>query len=105
MQRDIPYGAIALAFQDLIRQLLSESETALQTWKQQLLASLAGNGQLIIDVIPELEQIIGQQPPVEELGATEAQNRFNLYFQKFIGVFTKQEHPLVLSLTIYSGQI
>ncbi|NER92518.1 MAG: AAA family ATPase [Symploca sp. SIO1B1] len=96
LQRDIPYGAIALAFQDLIRQLLTESETALQTWKQQLLASLAGNGQIIIDVIPELEQIIGQQPPVEPLGATEAQNRFNLYFQKFIGVFTKEEHPLVL---------
>ncbi|NER95151.1 MAG: AAA family ATPase, partial [Symploca sp. SIO1B1] len=96
LQRDIPYGAIALAFQDLIRQLLTESETALQTWKQQLLASLAGNGQIIIDVIPELEQIIGQQPPVEPLGATEAQNRFNLYFQKFIGVFTNKEHPLVL---------
>ncbi|NET56222.1 MAG: AAA family ATPase [Symploca sp. SIO2E6] len=96
LQRDIPYGAIAFAFQDLIRQLLSESETALQTWRQKILASLGDNGQLIIDVIPELEQIIGQQPPVEPLGATEAQNRFNLYFQKFIGVFTNQEHPLVL---------
>lgn len=98
LQRDIPYAAIALAFQDLIRQLLTESEAALQTWKRELLAALNPNAQVIIDVIPELEQIVGKQQPVEQLGATEAQNRFNLFFQRFICVFTKKEHPLVFFL-------
>ncbi|WP_375504868.1 AAA family ATPase [uncultured Nostoc sp.] len=98
LQRDIPYAAIALAFQNLIRQLLTESEAALQTWKLELLAALNPNAQVIIDVIPELEQIIGKQQPVEQLGATEAQNRFNLFFQRFVGVFSKKEHPLVLFL-------
>ena len=98
LQRDIPYGAITLAFQDLIRQLVTESEAALQTWKRELLEVLEPNAQVIIDVIPELEQIIGKQQPVEELGATEAQNRFNLFFQRFISVFTKKEHPLVIFL-------
>ena len=98
LKRDIPYGAIAQAFQYLIRQLLSESEAALQTWKKQLLEALGYNAQVIIDIIPELEQIIGKQQPVEELAATEAQNRFNLFFQRFIGVFTKKEHPLVIFL-------
>ncbi len=98
LKRDIPYGAITLAFQDLIQQLLSESEAALQTWKQQLLEALEPNARVIMDVIPELEKIIGKQQPVEELGATEAQNRFNLFFQRFIRVFTKQEHPLVIFL-------
>ncbi|NES20699.1 MAG: AAA family ATPase [Symploca sp. SIO3E6] len=98
LQRDIPYAAIILAFQDLIRQLLTESEAALQTWQQELLTALKPNAQVIIDVIPELEQIIGKQPTVEELGATEAQNRFNLFFQRFVGVFSKEEHPLVLFL-------
>ncbi|MEH2213248.1 AAA family ATPase [Nostoc sp.] len=98
LQRDIPYAAIALAFQDLIRQLLTESEAALQTWKRELLAALNPNAQVIIDVIPELEQIIGKQQPVEQLGATEAQNRFNLFFQRFITVFAQEEHPLVIFL-------
>ncbi|MEH1843171.1 MAG: AAA family ATPase [Nostoc sp.] len=98
LQRDIPYAAIALAFQDLIRQLLTESEAALQTWKRELLAALNPNAQVIIDVIPQLEQIIGKEQPAEQLGATEAQNRFNLFFQRFIGVFTKKEHPLVIFL-------
>ncbi|KAB8318705.1 AAA family ATPase [Tolypothrix campylonemoides VB511288] len=98
LQRDIPYAAIALAFQDLTRQLLTESEAALQTWKQELLAALNPNAQVIIDIIPELEQIIGKQPPVEQLGATEAQNRFNLFFQRFLTVFAQKEHPLVIFL-------
>lgn len=96
LQRDIPYAAIALAFQNLIRQLLTESEAALQIWKLELLAALNPNAQVIIDVIPEVEQIIGKQLPVEQLGATETQNRFNLFFQRFITVFAQKEHPLVI---------
>ncbi|BAY66516.1 two-component sensor serine/threonine kinase [Calothrix brevissima NIES-22] len=98
LQRDIPYAAIALAFQDLIRQLLTESEAALQTWKRKLLAALNPNAQIISDIIPELEQIIGKQLPVEQLGGTETQNRFNLFFQRFITVFAQKEHPLVIFL-------
>ena len=97
-KRDIPYAALIQAFQELIRQLLTESEAKLQIWKQKLLDALSKNAQVIIDVIPEVELIIGEQPPVPQLGSTESQNRFNLVFQKFIGVFTKQEHPLVIFL-------
>ncbi|MEH1901581.1 MAG: AAA family ATPase [Nostoc sp.] len=98
LQRDIPYGAITLAFQDLIRQLLTESEAALQTWKQKLLESLGSNGQIVIDIIPELEKIIDKQSPVEQLGATEAQNRFNLFFKRFVTVLAQKQHPLVIFL-------
>jgi len=97
-KRNIPYASLIQAFQELIRQLLTESETQLQSWKQRLLEALGSNSQVIIDVIPELELIIGKQPAVMQLGATESQNRFNLVFPKFIGVFTKKEHPLVIFL-------
>jgi len=97
-QRNIPYSAIVKAFQSLVKQLLTESETQLNAWKEKLLAAFGDNGQIIIDVIPEIELIVGKQPPVQELGATEAQNRFNLVFQKFIRVFCSVEHPLVIFL-------
>ncbi|NEP75022.1 MAG: AAA family ATPase [Okeania sp. SIO2G4] len=96
LQRDIPYSAIYQAFQELIRKLLSEPETTLQTWKNKLLEALGNNGQIIIDVIPEVEKIIGKQPQVEQLGASESQNRFNLFFQRFLSVFCQKEHPLVI---------
>ncbi|WP_341531685.1 AAA family ATPase (plasmid) [Nostoc sp. UHCC 0302] len=96
--RNIPYSAIVSAFESLIGQLLSEPETSLQQWREKIQAALGANGQIIVDVIPNLELIIGKQASVPLVGATEAQNRFNLVFQKFIRVFCAKEHPLVIFL-------
>jgi predicted ATPase/signal transduction histidine kinase len=96
--RNIPFSAFVQAFRDLMGQLLSESDERLEKWQTQILQALGDNGQVIIEVIPELERIIGQQPPATELSGTAAQNRFNLLFQNFIQVFTKPEHPLVMFL-------
>ncbi|MBP0025459.1 MAG: AAA family ATPase, partial [Roseofilum sp. SID2] len=95
-QRNIPFSALVIAFRDLMEQLLAESDAQLAQWQSKILAALGENGQVIIDVIPELESIIGQQPQVAELSGNAAQNRFNLLFKKFIQVFATQEHPLVL---------
>ncbi|MBE9092856.1 ATP-binding sensor histidine kinase [Tychonema sp. LEGE 07203] len=97
-KRDIPYAFLLQAFQDLLRQILTETAAKLQVWRQKILNALGGNCQVIIEVIPEVEMIVGQQPPVPDLGANESQNRFNLVFQKFIRVFTQKAHPLVIFL-------
>ncbi|MBD1929542.1 AAA family ATPase [Trichocoleus sp. FACHB-90] len=97
-KRNIPYASLIQAFQSLILQLLTEGESEIQSWKENLLSALGDNGQVIIDVIPEVELIIGKQPLVPELGATESQNRFSRVFKQFISVFTTQKHPLVVFL-------
>ncbi|MEG4987000.1 AAA family ATPase [Microcoleus sp. BR0-C5] len=97
-QRNIPFSAFVQAFRDLMGQLLSESDTQVQTWKTKILAAVGDNGQVLIDVIPELERIIGAQLPATELSGSAAQNRFNLVMQKFVQVFTSKEHPLVMFL-------
>ncbi|WP_404790677.1 AAA family ATPase [Altericista sp. CCNU0014] len=97
-QRNIPYSAIADALQKLVQQLLGEPDEQLQHWRSRLLGALGSNGQIVIDVIPEVELIIGKQSPVPEVGATEAQNRFNRVFQQFIRVFCSKEHPLAIFL-------
>jgi PAS domain S-box-containing protein len=97
-QRNIPFSAFVQAFRDLIGQLLSESDAQLQTWKAKILEVVGDNGQVLIDVIPELERIIGTQPPATELSGSAAQNRFNLLMQKFVQIFSSVEHPLVLFL-------
>jgi predicted ATPase/tRNA A-37 threonylcarbamoyl transferase component Bud32 len=96
--RNIPLSAFVQALRDLMSQLLSESDTQLVQWKEKILSALGDNGQVLIDVIPELEQIIGKQPPAAELSGSAAQNRFNLLFGKFIAVFATQQHPLVMFL-------
>ena len=94
--RNIPFSAFVIAFRDLMGQLLGESDAQLQEWKAKILKAVGENGQVLIDVIPELERIIGKQPPAPELSGSAAQNRFNLLFEKFIAVFTTKDHPLTL---------
>ncbi|MBD2493339.1 ATP-binding sensor histidine kinase [Nostoc sp. FACHB-280] len=96
--RNIPFSAFVQSLSDLIRQLLTETDQQLQKWQAKILQALGENGQLIVDVIPELVKIIGQQPPVQELSGTAAQYRFNLLLQKFIQIFATKEHPLVIFL-------
>jgi len=97
-QRNIPYSALVNAFSKLIRKLLTESEAKLRQWKQRFQKALGRNGKIIIQVIPEVELIIGTQPEVPELGLAESQNRFHLVFQAFMRVFCQPEHPLVIFL-------
>jgi protein kinase len=98
LQRNSPYFAIVKAFGGLAKQLLGEHESVLQQWRDRLVEALGSNGKVITDVIPEMELIIGSQPPVTILGASETKNRFNLVFQRFMQVFCRAEHPLVLFL-------
>src|SRR5262244_3756406 len=97
-KRDIPYDTLAQAFQLLIRSLLSKSEAELSSWRDALRAALGPNGRLIAELVPELQLIIGDQPPVPELPPHDAQGRFQLVFRRFISVFSRPEHPLVLFL-------
>jgi len=98
LERSTPYSAIIVAFRGLVRQILTESDEQITDWRQRLLEVLGPNGKVITEVIPELALIIGEQPQLPELKPIEAQNRFNLYFQRFVNVFAHPSHPLVLFL-------
>jgi PAS domain S-box-containing protein len=97
-KRDVPYATLAQAFQSLIRPLLGQDEAKLQRWRDALLEALGPNGRLMVDLVPELKLIIGEQAPVPELPSQDAQRRFQLVFRRFISVFTRPERPLVLFL-------
>jgi PAS domain S-box-containing protein len=97
-KRDIPYASLAQAFQSLIRRLLSQNEEDLRKWQDALREALGPNGRLLVDLVPELRHVIGEQPPVPELPPQEAQRRFQIVFRRFIGVFARPEHPLALFL-------
>ncbi len=97
-KRDVPYATLAQAFRALVQYLLGKSDGALAIWRQALLEGLGPNGRLITDLIPELALIVGEQAPVPELPPEQAQRRFQLAFRRFICVFARPEHPLVLFL-------
>jgi PAS domain S-box-containing protein len=97
-KRDIPYVTLAQAFQSLVRSLLSQGEVELGRWRDSFSEALGSNAQLIVNLVPELELIIGKQPSVPDLPPQEAKNRFQMVFRRFLGVFAHKEHPLALFL-------
>lgn len=97
-RRDIPHASLAQAFQSLIRRLLSQNEEDLRKWQDALREALGPYGLLLVDLVPELRHVIGEQPPLPELPPQEAQRRFQIVFRRFIGVFARPEHPLALFL-------
>lgn len=97
-QRDVPFATVAQAFRSLIRGILTESQTSLQAWRADILAALGTNAQRMIDLIPELELVIGKQPAVPELPPKDAATLFQTLFRNFTAVFARAEHPLVLFL-------
>lgn len=97
-KRNEPYSAIVHAFQGLAQQILNLPEETLKKWKKRFKNVLGPNGEMITRIIPEVEKIIGPQPPVKELNPSEAANRFLITFGNFVKVFARPEHPLVLFL-------
>jgi predicted ATPase/signal transduction histidine kinase len=95
-KREIPYTALAQAFQSLVRDLLGKSDADIARWRSELMDALGSNGELIARLIPELTLIIGPQAPVPALPPRDAQSRFQLVFRRFLAVFAKPEHPLAL---------
>src|SRR5207245_2516395 len=97
-KRDIPYATLAQAFQKLIQSLLGKSEAELARWRDALREALEPNGRLMVNLVPELELVVGEQPSVPELSPQDAQRRFQFVLRRFIGVFAQPEHPLALFL-------
>lgn len=96
--KNMPFSAIIQVFTNIVRLILTETPEEISHWKEELQTALGNNGKILTDVIPELEYIIGQQPPVVELGAQENANRFYLVFQNFIKVLSNEKHPLAIFL-------
>ncbi|MEA2712111.1 MAG: hypothetical protein QOK27_72, partial [Gemmatimonadales bacterium] len=95
-KRNIPYATLAQAFHGLVHRILGKSDAEMSQWRAVLLEALGPNGQLMVNLIPELALIIGEQPEAPELPPQDQQARFQLVFRRFLGVFARREHPLAL---------
>jgi len=97
-KRNIPYATLAQAFKSLTHQILAKSDAEVAHWREALHEVLGPNAQLIVNLIPEIEYIIGDQPAVPELPPKDAKNRFQMVLRRFLAAFARPEHPLVLFL-------
>jgi PAS domain S-box-containing protein len=97
-QRDIPYRTIAQAFQGLIRGFMSKSDVELEGWRVTLSEALGTHGQLVVELVPEIKLIVGEQPALPDLPPQQTRRLFQIAFRRFVGAFGKPERPLALFL-------
>ncbi len=97
-ERDRPYASLVQAFQQLTRQLLTESAGRVQAWSHALSDALGANLAVITDVLTELALLVGPQPAPAPLPPLEARHRFDDSFQRFVRVFARPDAPLALFL-------
>jgi predicted ATPase/signal transduction histidine kinase len=95
-KQGVPYATLAQAFRTLVNQILSMSEERVIQWRNLILEALGSYGQLMVNLIPELELVIGKQPALPHLPPQDAQNRFEAVWRRFLSVFARKEHPLAL---------
>lgn len=97
-KKNIPYLSFVEAFQDLIRQILTEGPEKIAQWREILQSALGPNGRVVMNVIPEIKHIIGFQPELVEIGPAEAQKRFSFVFQNFIKAFIQENRAVTIFL-------
>lgn len=97
-QQSEAYSALTSAFRSLVHQVLAQSNGGLDEWRRRLLGALTPNAALVVDMVPELELIIGPQPEVVDLPPAEAHNRQQLVLAAFLRAFSAAGRPIVLFL-------
>ncbi|WP_437752523.1 AAA family ATPase [Sorangium sp. So ce1389] len=98
LKRDVPYLPFLQAFRGLVQEILCASEEQVERWRQRLREALGQNGRLLADLLPEIELLLGPQPPVPELPPAEAQGRLLATHQRFVAACARKEHPVALFL-------
>jgi predicted ATPase len=97
-QRDIPYATLAQVIRGLVQQLLAGTDEELARWRERLNRAWEDQGQALVDLVPQLEVVVGKQPALQMLPPHEAQHRFHRVVRHFLGVFATAEQPLVVFL-------
>lgn len=97
-KKHVPYHGLIEVLKNLVSDLLVKDEATLAAWRSRILSAVGNAGQLLIDIVPQLKLIIGDQPPVPKLGPEETLYRFNFILTTFLEAFLSKDHPLAICL-------
>jgi len=98
LHRHAPYSALSQALTQACRELLGLPQAELDRFRANILQQLGANAALMLDLVPDLERIVGPQPPAPPAGPLEGPHRFSLTLARLLSVFARAGAPLVLFL-------
>lgn len=98
LQRDLPYAVVIQVLRDLTRLILAAPQARVDQWKAELVEAVGRNGQVLLDVVPEMVLVIGEQPPAPALASSEARTRLGIIVSRVFQIFARERHPLTVFL-------
>jgi predicted ATPase/signal transduction histidine kinase/tRNA A-37 threonylcarbamoyl transferase component Bud32 len=93
---DSPFAPFIAGLRGLVQTLLELPASARAAQRQRIAESVAPSGRILTELIPELEQLLGAQPPLAPSGPVEAANRSQRVLSSFVRALATAEQPLAL---------
>lgn len=94
----VPYGALGQALAQLVGHVMSLDASAREPWRNKLRSALGANAQAMVNLLPDLEAILGVQKALVPLPPSEAEARFQQAFEALLAQFATPDAPLTLVL-------
>src|SRR5262249_5091596 len=98
LRGNVPYAPIIDAVGGLLSALRDQPQAELAELRERIRKGVSPIGKVLTDAIPGLDWLLGEQPPVPEVGPVEAANRFQLAFTSFVGSLGTSGTPTVFFL-------
>ena len=92
------YPLLIDLLEEFCRLVLSEPASSFNEWQEKIQNAIAPHGQLLIDLCPQLEAIVGLQPPLEPVDADSVRSRFHQTVIRFLQAISRPDHHVVLFL-------
>ena len=97
-RRNVPFVAFRQILAQFCQAIQKDAPVVLEQWKSAIVGALGSSAQLLIDLEPAFESIIGPQDPIAKISPAEAKHRFAKVIRSFFETICKPEHPVVLFL-------
>jgi predicted ATPase/signal transduction histidine kinase len=98
LQGIVPYAPIADALGEWAQTVMREPADVLAAVRDRVREAVARHGRILTETISSLEELLGEQPRLAEVGPVEAENRFRLVFSRFFRALVADDGPIVLFL-------
>lgn len=97
-KQGVPYGALGQALAQLVGHVMSLDASSRAPWQYKLRSALGANAQAMVNLVPDLESILGVQKALAPLPPSEAEARFQQAFEVLLAQFATPDAPLTLVL-------
>lgn len=96
--KNVAYSAFITMVNQLVKEILCQNEERLKQWQKTINLAWGDYTQVMIDLIPDLQLLVGNSNPVQELESPETNIRVDSLFLNLIRAVCTGEYPLVMFL-------